>query len=260
MRRPRQHIVLLLGACLLACRGQAGKGHDQEHGHDHGEQEHGHDHGGDHDHGHEAPGHEHAAAGHGHEHGDGVAIGITRWTDTLELFAEHPPAVTGEELPFLAHLTILRDFAALRDARVTLALEGPETLTATAERMLRPGIFRPTLVPRTPGLYHARLVVSGPGIEDTIQGFDIQVYASQAEARAAHPPETGEDEGISFLKEQQWQIPFATAFATRGPLVPMIEVAGEVDTPPGGRAEIGAAIAGRPCLAERSARFVEGRN
>lgn len=238
MRDSMKHATgLVLAACLVACHG-----HDHENDHAHGAAgaAHGHD---------EAPGQEHGhdeAPGHGHGHGDGVAIGITRWTDRLELFAEHPPAVVGQEMPFLAHLTILPGFQALQNATVTLALDGPQPVSARVEKMLRPGIFQPAIVPRAPGTYQARLVVEGPEAQDTIDGFEIQVYASAADARAAHPPEgEGDDDGISFLKEQQWQVPFGTAFATRGPLVPTIEVAGEVDTPPGGRAEIGAAIAGR---------------
>ncbi|MCA9602963.1 MAG: efflux RND transporter periplasmic adaptor subunit, partial [Myxococcales bacterium] len=47
------------------------------------------------------------------------------------------------------------------------------------------------------------------------------------------------------LKEQQWQVPFATKFAVRGTVVPTVEVSGEVTTPPSGQADVGAAIAGR---------------
>jgi len=74
---------------------------------------HGHPHEGD-EHPHE--GDDHPGGGHGH--GDGVAIGITEWSDDgLELFAEHPPAVVGQEVPFLAHVTVLEDFSALEGAR-----------------------------------------------------------------------------------------------------------------------------------------------
>lgn len=226
-------VMFVLVASLAGCRG-----HDHDHDSDHA-------HGDEHGHAHRD---EHAAGhGHGHGHGDEVAIGITRWTERLELFAEHSPAVVGQEMPFLAHLTILDGFRAVADAAVTLELAGPQPVSARVERMLRPGIFQPTIVPRAPGTYQARLVVTGSGIDDIIDGFEIQVHASEADARAVQSPKgegEGEDEGITFLKEQQWQVPFSTAFAARGPLVPMIEVAGHVDTPPGGRAEIGAPVAG----------------
>src|SRR5690606_29537561 len=45
--------------------------------------------------------------------------------------------------------------------------------------------------------------------------------------------------------EQQWGVAFQTAFVGRGTLLESIDIAGSVDTPPGGSAEVGAAIAGR---------------
>lgn len=187
-------------------------------------------------------GHE-RAAGHEHDHGES-AIGITRWTELLELFAEHQPAIAGQELTFLAHLTVLGGFRALENAQVTLVLEGPTRVEATVSEMLRPGIFRPTLTAPSAGTYRGSLRVKGPAWEDTIEGFAIVVHPNGEAARQASVAEK-EGQAISFLKEQQWQLPFATAFATRGHLVPSMEVAGEVTTPPGGQAELGSAIAGR---------------
>jgi RND family efflux transporter MFP subunit len=214
---------------VAACKGSSSHGPA---GHDHGDH-------GDHGHG----GH---AQGHGHSHEED-ATGITRFTDKLELFAEHPPAIAGKELSFLAHLTVLDGFRPLEKATVTLVLEGPARVEARVDEMLRPGIFRPALTAPVPGTYRGRLVVAGPEVEDTIDGFTIEVHANaQAarQARAAGDAAPGA-EPIGFLKEQQWQIPFATAFAAKGSVVPTIEVAGEVTTPPSGQAEVGAAIAGR---------------
>ncbi len=215
--------------------------HDHPHGDESHEAAHEHeDHGDDgDDHGHDG---EH---GHGHGHGED-AIGITKWTEKLELFAEHPPAVTGQELTFLAHLTILDGFGALENATVTLVLEGPTRVEARVTEKLRPGIFQPTLTAPAPGTYRGSLVVTGPEARDTIDGFEIVVHPSaEAAQQAAAAEEEGGAEPISFLKEQQWQVPFATAFATRGAVVPTTEVAGEVTTPPSGQADVGAAVAGR---------------
>ncbi|MFZ9887640.1 MAG: hypothetical protein ACO3JL_09060 [Myxococcota bacterium] len=182
---------------------------------------------------------------HGHEHGVD-AIGITLWTEKLELFAEHPPAVTGQEITFLAHLTLLDGFKALENATVTLVLDGSTRVEARVTEKLRSGIFRPTLQAPAPGTYRGSLHVTGPEVNDTLAGFDVVVHAS---AEAAKQAAEGNDEGnpgsIRFLKEQQWQVPFGTAFASQGVVVPTIEVAGEVTTPPSGQAEVGAAIAGR---------------
>lgn len=204
-------------------------------------------------HPHETGGHDHQDSvtehgeheeAHGAEHSD-VAIGITRFTDKLELFAEHPPAVAGKEFAFLAHLTVLDGFKALDQATVTLVLDGPTHVEAEVKENLRPGIFKPQLKAPAAGKYKASLVVVSPDFKDSIQGFEIVVYPSEEAAHQAQKEEPAGPEPISFLKEQQWQIPFATAFAQAGSVVPTIEAAGEVTTPPTGQAEVGATISGR---------------
>lgn len=219
----------------LGCAGDSGHPHPHVHEDDHEAHEDEHAHGHGHDHG-----------GHGHGHGED-AIGITRYTNKLELFAEHPPAIAGQDMPFLAHLTLLSDFSALQDATVTLNLDGPAHAEATVTEMLRPGIFQPVLKAPAAGTCQGSLVVKGPRVEDTIDGFEVVVHADAAAAKqasAVNEDATGA-EPIAFLKEQQWQIPFGTAFAEVGQMVPGLEVSGEVTTPPSGQAVVGAAIAGR---------------
>ncbi len=210
MSTPR--LLLTLSILLSAC------GHDHPHPHEEGDE-----------------------AGHGHDHG-GPAVGITRWTETHELFAEHPPAVVGREVPFLAHVTVLDGFRALEDARVRLSLEGPAQLSAEAD-MLRPGIYRPVVTPSAPGEYRGRLeiIAGGAGV---IDGFTITVSATEAEAAAS--VEDAEDSGaIGFLKEQQWRVPFATAFAARASIAETIEAPAELTAPPEGDAHVHAPVAGR---------------
>ena len=192
----------------------------------------------------EEGGHEEGAhGGHGHGHGDGVAIGITRWSETLELFAEHPPAVVGQEVSFLAHVTILDGFPPLEDARVRLSMTGPAELHAEAP-MLRSGIYRPVFTPTVAGTYSGTLTVIEGG-EGSIRDFEIEVYPTQAAADEAHPGDEEDDGSVSFLKEQQWRVPFDTAFADRRSIRPSAEVTGEFATPPGGVAHVHAPVAGR---------------
>lgn len=223
-------LLILVAGLSAACTCGADEG-----AHEHGGDDHGHAHG-EGEHGHEDD--------HGHAHGEG-AVSITRWTDRFELFAEHPPAVVGETVPFLAHVTILDGFQPVTEGSVTLVLEGPQRIAAEHDRPLRPGIFSPRFIPRTPGTYEARLEVRTPELEGTIGGFPIEVYASAEAAAAATAGAEESGDAVSFLKEQQWQVPFATVFAERRPLVPTVEVAGEVTTPPGGTAQVGAQVAGR---------------
>ncbi len=198
-----------------------------------------------HSHAGDGEGHDHEDDHHshgGHDHGP-AAIGITEWTDELELYAEHPPAVVGQEVPFLAHLTVLDGFRALEDARVRLALTGPAELTAEAP-MLRPGIYRPTFTATAPGTYQGTLTIIDGG-EGTIGPFAVEVYPSQEAADAANPADERGGGAVSFLKEQQWRVSFDTAFAARGTVRPSVGVSGELTTPPGGVAHVHAPVGGR---------------
>ncbi len=186
-------------------------------------------------------GHDHHAEGHGH--GETPMVRITRWSEELELFAEHPAAVAGKEVVFLAHLTVLKGFQPLEKAEVQLELSGPSALSAVALAPDRPGIFRLVLEPRQIGAYRGRLIVKGH-VNSVIDGIELEVFEDDRKAAASV---VGESDGrlIELLKEQQWGVPFATVFAGRGTVVASIEVAGAIDTPPGGSAEVGAPIAGR---------------
>ncbi|MEM9188248.1 MAG: efflux RND transporter periplasmic adaptor subunit [Myxococcota bacterium] len=150
--------------------------------------------------------------------------------------------MAGEEVELLTHLTVLDGFGALDRAELELEVENGSFNAGETDRV-QPGIFRLAFTPPAPGTYQGRLVVRGP-VPDTIEDLEFRVFAT-AEA-AAEAISHGGDEGlIELLKEQQWGVPFGTEFARAGTVVDSIEVAGEVTTPPGGSAEVGAPVAGR---------------
>ncbi len=195
-----------------------------------------------HEHASEHPaGHDHHEEGHGH--GDAAVAGITRWSAGYELFAEHPVPVAGQELTLLAHLTVLEGFKPLDRGEVRLDLTGPAQVTASGT-LERPGIFRIRVVPPRAGTYRGSLNITGPPA-DVIGDLEIVVHESEAARTAASDDEEEDGGTIEFLKEQQWSVPFQTAFAAEATLVPAIEVSGSVETPPGGTAEVGAPVAGR---------------
>jgi len=193
--------------------------------------------------------HGHDADDHGHDdHGDDEhVIAFTRWTDQLEFYVEHPPAVAAQDLTLVAHITVLDDFRALENAKVSLILTGPERIETQAVAAVEPGIFLPTLVAPQPGTYRGRLRVTGPDLDASLDDFEILVHpsAEAAEHAAEHAAdEQSERAPITFLKQQQWQVPFATAFAVQGTVIPALEVSGEITTPPSGQADVGASVAG----------------
>ncbi len=224
-----------------------------------------------------AENHAHEAPAHGHPHGpssseeeregdmdehEHEAIAITHFSDTLELFAEHPPAVQGEEVPLLAHLTFLTDFTPVRSGTVTLRLLDGDRVVAEGRvtEALRPGIFRPRIIAPAAGTYAATVAVEnhpsdveqlsgGSNTVAIIDGFEITVAPDhatlhQAEGAADDAPHQS-PEAIPFLKEQQWQIPFATAFAEVATLTETVFLTAEVGAPPDALAEVGSVVTGR---------------
>src|SRR5688500_19555271 len=71
---------------------------------------------------------------------------ITQWTDSTELFMEHPALIVGMPDKFAVHLTDLTDFAPLREGRVTMRFtprDGGAPLVVVQEAPSRPGIYGP---------------------------------------------------------------------------------------------------------------------
>lgn len=221
-RTPARALVACaIAALLAACDGSAG-GYD--HAHEHPE------------------GHDHHAQGHGH---DEPMRSITLFSERFELFAEHPPAVVGQEVQILAHLTVLDGFRPLDQGTVRLELNGPAEVRAASERPLRPGIYQLSFTPRAAGTFRGSIQIEG-AVSGSIDGLELEVYADAKRATSSVSDASEDAAGqIALLKEQQWSLPFATAFAERDAITASIEVAGTVGTPPGGSAEVGASAAGR---------------
>ena len=153
---------------------------------------------------------------------------ITRWTDSTELFLEHPTLITGEPAKFAVHLTDLTDFTPLKSGEVTLRLTpagGGAPVEAVQGEPGSPGIFGPTLTPGPAGRYRLTVLVRSSAAVDSIAAGEVVVYATIDDAPDEAPPLRGS----AFLKEQQWKTKeFRTAFAMEGSLVGSVEVPGEI--------------------------------
>ena len=171
---------------------------------------------------------------------------ITLWTDSTELFMEHPALIVGDTaLVFAAHLTDLTDFAPLTSGSVTfrfVARDGGPAVTVTQTAPRRPGIYGPRPRFARPGVYDLTILVNSPQARDSITVPNLRVYATAAEAPKE---EAGGDAGIAFLKEQQWKTPgFRTAFATDGEVAGTFEASGVIEPAAGRYAQVTAPIAG----------------
>jgi len=170
---------------------------------------------------------------------------ITLWTDSTELFMEHPALIVGQPDKFAVHLTDLTDFTPLRSGKITLRFvprDGGEPLAVVQEAPRSPGIYGPSPDFKRPGVYDLTIEVESPQARDVIKVPDLRVYATAAEA----PRDDGaEAPGIAFLKEQQWKTPgFATAFATQGEVTQALQATGEIIPAAGRFAQVAAPIAG----------------
>ena len=201
-----------------------------------GDKERGHNHSASH-----PSGHDHHEDGHGH--GETATVAMTLWSDTHELFAEHSAAVAGKKIEFLLHITTLDGFSPQQATELTLEFTGPDSFSGSTKTTLAPGIFVVELTPKSVGNYQGRLRIAGDK-GGVVEGIPMQVFASEAEAKKIATPD--DDTGrIEFLKEQQWGVPFGTGVASQGRVTASVEVAGRLETPPGGSAEVDAPITGR---------------
>jgi hypothetical protein len=71
---------------------------------------------------------------------------VTLWTDSTELFMEHPALIVGHPDVFAVHFTDLTDFAPLRSGRVTFRFQprdGSAAVVVVQEEPRAPGIYGP---------------------------------------------------------------------------------------------------------------------
>ncbi|MFP5502055.1 MAG: efflux RND transporter periplasmic adaptor subunit, partial [Candidatus Sericytochromatia bacterium] len=187
------------------------------------------------------------ASGHGHPHAEIPTRAITVFTPKSELFAEHRYLVVGQETKFAAHLTDLRDWSAVTEGRMEAVLASPDgrQQVFAVDGVLRPGIFQPVVKPETAGTYHLSFRVTTPKLTDTIHAGEVTVYPEAAVAIASAPKEAEDPNEISFLKEQQWKIPFMTRPVETAALEAGVTLQGAVKPAGGREVAIAAPAAGR---------------
>ena len=237
--------TLVLGGCDAFDHGHehTGQGHTGDHGDDAGHGDHG-DHGDQDDHGDHHQGHGDA---------DTPSVAVTHFNEATELFVEFPVLSVGSESPFAAHLTWLDSFRPVAEGRVRVVLRGggvPEEEFSVGQPSI-PGIFRPVAVPAHPGQREVIVILESARASSVHNLGDYTVYPD----RQAIPPASEEDDGgaISYLKEQQWQVDFATALVAKRTLRESIRAVATIRAAADGEAEVSAPHEGE--LARRGTNF-----
>lgn len=176
------------------------------------------------------------------EQGEGSGA-VTHWTDETELFMEYPEIIVGQQATFAVHLTRLSDFKPLSDSEVTFFLRSEEgvAVSVTETVVQVPGIYGPDITFEQPGRYDLTITINGM-VDDTLHVHGIPVYNSADEIPASTEQE--DPNLITFLKEQQWDIPFGTREVTQRTLTRTVEAHGEIQPAQSNQAVISAPFSG----------------
>ncbi len=164
------------------------------------------------------------------------AVVVTQWVDGTELFLEYPFLVAGQRTGNWAiHLTDRDDFQPIRAGTLTVRfmMDGVAAETFTVDAPLRDGIFLLDPVIQRAGTYVVELILASHQVDGRHVVSDVVVHVSEEEALAHEAAE--ELSGISFLKEQQWVIPFAVHPAAEHAVQRTILAPGEIVPPDGSR-------------------------
>lgn len=181
-------------------------------------------------------------------------VSITKWTDKTELFVEFAPLLVGKETPFAAHLTDLKTFKPVSEGtlRVSFTPSQGKEIAVEAKAPTVAGIYRPVAKIDQPGSYRLAFHRYRPGtteIYDTIDAGEVKVLEKPAPAAQEAP--SAQAAGITFLKEQQWRMDFATAPVGERELSALLKMSAEVKPAAAGHVQIVAPIAGRIMTAAR---------
>jgi len=176
-------------------------------------------------------------------------LDVTAWTDTTELFMEYAPLVAGEEVLFAVHLTRLSDFSAMTTGRPRIEFtpeSGGPPAVLPGEEASRPGVYRVLGAPPAAGRYSWSLVIEAPDLVDRHDLGPMTVFADEASAIAdAEGRPEGDPAAISYLKEPQWTIGFATMIVQDAELRQGVRVPAIIEPLTGGDAIVGAPADGR---------------
>ncbi|MDZ7692388.1 MAG: efflux RND transporter periplasmic adaptor subunit [Balneolaceae bacterium] len=220
----------------------------------------GHSHGEGADHSHQQPTeqtqqeHTHGEGEDQHQHGEVSASqssssqregsgAVTQWTDETELFMEYPEIVVGQQATFAVHLTRLSDFAPMANSEVyfTFRSDNGAEISARETEVQVPGIYGPDITFEQAGRYDLTIEIYGM-VNDTVQVNDIPVYNSADEIPQTHAEE--DPNLITFLKEQQWDIPFATQKVQQRTLTQTVDATGEIMAAQNSQAVVSAPFSG----------------
>ncbi|MGK0314945.1 MAG: cobalt-zinc-cadmium efflux system membrane fusion protein [Saprospiraceae bacterium] len=183
----------------------------------------------------------------------------TGWTSKTEIFVEYPVLAVGKISKFAAHFSSMATFKPLTigQCEVKLLRNNKRQISGIVDGPSSPGIFRPEITPTEAGVYDLAFYIESESIKDTIIVKDVMVYKSEHDAIHEFAVE-GEDNDVSFLKEQAWKIDFAVTPAERKEVPNIIRASGEVLPIESDEESISATTSG--IIIFKSSNLLEGQN
>ncbi len=171
-------------------------------------------------------------------------IAITDYTKQTELFVEFDQFVLNQESTFLAHFTYMDTFKPFLEGYVQACLtyENQKKECFEVNKPVRKGIFKPVAIPTQSGIAKLDISVIQGEIKETHKLGKFQVYESieKIPTNVVHE----EDNGISYLKEQQWEVEFATHIATKHLLKESVSTFAKIEIPSNQEYFLSAPVAG----------------
>lgn len=187
--------------------------------------------------------------GEEHAHTEQPTLVYTDYTEVTELFVEFPPLVVDQASIFAAHVTRLSDFQPLTSGvmDVSLLRDNKTVARFRVNAPARRGIFTPAITPKQAGEYELRVEVRDGELHTVHNLGAVTVFAN---AQSAEVHQTAPPGDIHYLKEQQWDNPFALQRAAKLSMRPSVPGFGTVLVPADGSATVRAPSDGYYTAAE----------
>jgi RND family efflux transporter MFP subunit len=156
---------------------------------------------------------------------------VTQFNKSTEIFMEYPQLVVGVQAKFLIHLNDLVNFKPVTEGTLSIEFvnQSGNKVTANLDKPARAGIFTPDIKFDNPGTYTMTITLNSSQVSDKFSVTDVVVYSNEKDI-----PQAEEEISnlISFLKEQQWKIDFATEPVVKKVLQTSVPATGEITAKP----------------------------
>lgn len=155
---------------------------------------------------------------------------FTELGDHYDFFVEYEELLAGQKAEFISHFTRLDGYKPVSKGILEVEMYNKDaSYSGLANRLERPGIFIPEIIPEKPGVYDIvfRLITNNDSIIFTINDIHVEDPDSRDEA---HQHEHAEEPAtlIRYTKEQAWKTEFGLLKIIPASFNEVIKTSGEL--------------------------------